>query len=216
MHSYLPRQVFAPLNDCSVVFSDITNGVKATQIQESSSKAVKNTVEKVHKHICGHAPYSNIKLLLIRNNFWNDSAERYLNDAVEQCTGYRRTSLPKSKRKVSISSKSRPINKVVRVNHFFFQELWLLHAMDSVTRCAACCIFPDTKLPTAVLAFESCWIGKFWPPTTVLGYQFWPHTTVHIAFGYDQFRQFLATLDIVFQKIPLGGATRMSLNPNMV
>ena len=130
MHSYLPRQVFAPLNDCSVVFGDITNGVKATQIQKSSSEAVKNTVEKVHKHICGHAPYSNIKLLLIRNNFWNDSAERYLNDAVEQCTGYRRTSLPKSKRKVSISSKSRPFNKVVRVDHFFFQELWLLHAMD--------------------------------------------------------------------------------------
>ena len=35
--------------------------------------------------------------------------------------------------------------------------------------------------------------SKFWPPTTVLG---------DVALGYDEFKQFLTTLDIEFQKIP--------------
>ena len=186
MHSYIPRKTFTPLENRSSSFCGVMTAMQATPIADCSWKMVKHTVDKVHKHVCGHAPYSDIKLLLYRNNFWNDSVERYLNDLVEKCSGCRRTSLPEGTRKFSLSSMSRYFN-VVCVDHFFLHGLCMFHAMDSVTRYSACSIVPDTKLSSAVLAFESCWVNQFWPPTTVVG---------DVAFGHDEFKQFLTTLDI--------------------
>lgn len=39
-------------------------------------KEVKLILDKLHKHVCGHATYSEIKPLLKRNNLWSNEAKK--------------------------------------------------------------------------------------------------------------------------------------------
>lgn len=43
----------------------------AILVEDSSYNLIKKTVGKVHRRVCLHNQYSDIKLLLIRNYFWN-------------------------------------------------------------------------------------------------------------------------------------------------
>ena len=191
MHSYVPRESFRPAPRSS--FTSVLSALHGVSIDECSWQTIKKTVDKVHKHVCGHAPYSDIKLLLVRNSFWNEHVQRYLTDVIENCTACRKTALPKGTRKVSLSSMSRSFNQVVCVDHFYLNGLCLFHAMDSVTRYSGCSIVPDTSLEAAVVAYESCWLCQFWPPSTVLG---------DAAFKRDVFINFLRMNDTEFCPIP--------------
>lgn len=44
---------------------------------------MKAIVEKVHQHVCGHSNYTDMRVLLERNNFWNDQVEKYLSQVLE-------------------------------------------------------------------------------------------------------------------------------------
>ena len=114
MHSYIPKAAFACTEkrhaNVSGMSSGVLSSVSSKPIQECSWTTIKHTIEKVHRHLCGHSPYSDLKLLLIRNNFWNEAVERYLNEIVDKCAGCRHTSLPRGTRKVSLSYLSRSFN----------------------------------------------------------------------------------------------------------
>lgn len=141
MHSYVPITAF--LRACnqdletSSIRKDFVNAMMATPLKECSWKTIKHIVDKVHRHVCGHSPYSDIKLLLIRNEFWNETVERYLSEIVEKCSGCRHMSLLVGTRKVSLSSMSRSFNELVCVDHFYLNDICVLHVMDSVTRYSA-------------------------------------------------------------------------------
>lgn len=57
-----------------------------------------------------------------------------------------------------------------------------------------------------ILAFESGWMGQFWPPSAVLG---------DPEFNYSTFRNYLNVIDTKFKLIPLDSTTRMCLDHNM-
>lgn len=45
---------------------------------------IKSIVDKVQKHVCGHASFSNVKIMLEPNGVWNDFLERYLSQTFEK------------------------------------------------------------------------------------------------------------------------------------
>ena len=56
---------------------------------------VKKIIDKVHKHACGHANLSYIRILLQRNNMWSAEVEKYLNHGISSCTDCAKTYEPK-------------------------------------------------------------------------------------------------------------------------
>lgn len=175
------------------------------RVEDCSWETVKKKVDKVHKHVCGHAPYYDIKMMLMRNNFWNDSFETYLNETVEKCTACGKTSQPRGSRKVSLSSMSREFNDVVCVDHLLLNEVCVFHGMDTVTRYPSCAVVPDTSLSAAVIEFDACWLGQFSPPATVYG---------DTAFDRDEFKTYLGLQNVALCPIPPRRHS-MCLNPSM-
>ena len=60
----------------------------ATGIIEESTNVrpwaeLNKIVDKVHKHVCGHARLNDIKILLKRNSMWAGEVERYLNRVID-------------------------------------------------------------------------------------------------------------------------------------
>lgn len=76
--------------------------------------------------------------------------------------------------------------------HFYLNKVCLFHAMDSATRYLDCSIVQNTSLELAVLAFDSCWLGKFWPPAATLG---------DSAFNKLEFTGNLLSLNISFRPV---------------
>lgn len=109
-------------------------------------KELKRIVDKVHRHVCGHADISDIKLLLSRNNLLTKDTEEYLHFIVSRCSGCRSTANPKSSRKVSISSLNRDFNEFVCVDHLFLDEICIFHAMDAKTRYSAGLVCENTSM----------------------------------------------------------------------
>lgn len=38
----------------------------------------KAIIDKVHRHICGHSNYTDMKIFLERNGFWDESVPQYV------------------------------------------------------------------------------------------------------------------------------------------
>lgn len=130
---------------------------------------IRKTADKVHRHVCGHASFSDTKSLLSRDVVQDQRVERFLTALFDMCQSCRSIALPKASRKVSLSSISREFNEVVCVDHFYLNDLYLFPAIDSVTTYSAFLFVSDTSLDHAVFAIEACWLSQYWPPTAVLG-----------------------------------------------
>ena len=55
---------------------------------------LKKIIDKVHKHVYGHASISDFKILLERNNLRNEEVEKYLNRGIKSITSCNNTSEP--------------------------------------------------------------------------------------------------------------------------
>ena len=99
---------------------------------------------------------------------------------------------------------NRSLNDVVMVDHFYLDQLRVFHAMDSYSRFSADYVVPDASLESAVVAFESVWIGQFWPPDAVQGDQ---------AFTGETFQQYLKSHGISFRPVPSRRHHKNTLEP---
>lgn len=61
---------------------------------------IEHRADKVHRHICGHSPFSDNELLLIRNKFWTEAVELHPQETPVKCPECRHTFRPNSMRKV--------------------------------------------------------------------------------------------------------------------
>lgn len=75
-------------------------------------------VDKVHNHVCGHAVFTYKKLLLERNDFWNDTVASYVSELLQDFTAFRATAEPQPHLKVSISYLRKVFNEIVFIDHF--------------------------------------------------------------------------------------------------
>lgn len=129
--------------------------------------SVGKLVDSVHRHVCGHSSYADIRMLFIRNKLWSNEVQRYLSHIVSTCTSCKASSTPPPNRRVSLMSLKRQLNEVVCIDHMHLDSVTLFHAMDSAMRLSYAHVVSSAGLSEAVVAFESCWLQQFWPPSAV-------------------------------------------------
>lgn len=132
-----------------------------TAVEVRPWKQIKSIIGKVHRHVCGHSDYTEIKVLLQRNNVRDIQAEKYLHEVLETCASFRTTSLPNPAQKVTLSSLSREFDSVVCVDHMFLEYSCAFHTMDSKTRYSVGAIVESSNMMQDVEVFESIWISEF-------------------------------------------------------
>eukprot|EP00171_Calliarthron_tuberculosum_P022021 IDg22021t1 len=195
-HSYLPYKIFiaqfnGTRNPNTAMFCATAKFKQSKNTELWSTK--KKVIDKVHRHVCGHSSFNDIKILLERNGMWCSSVQKYLCSVLETCSYCKTTSEPKPSRKVSLSSMSRTFNKVVCIDHLFLRENRVFHAMDSTTRYSAGTDVQDMSMLASIVAFESQWISQFWIPETVLADK---------AFDNDMFKSFTSKYGIKLKILP--------------
>lgn len=195
--SYIPLDCFIASRNSESTLSCLS----AVTTHDMPWKDVKKVIDKVHKHVCGHATLTDYKLLLERNGLWNETIASYIAKTMEECTACRCTSPPMPSRKVSISSLSKSFNEVLCVDHFNLDDVLMAHFMDLISRYSAAYIVSSTNLYDAVLGFEAAWVGQFWYPDSIQADK---------AFQVGDFKQYADKLDIQIRPVPPG---RHSKNP---
>lgn len=121
-------------------------------------------MDKVHKHVCGHGSYSDIKVLLERNDMWSADVMKYICRTMESCARFLHTAQRKHARNVFIRSLNRQFNSVVYIDHVHLGNMFLFHLMDSFSRYSVGSVVKDTKIVTAIEVMEGHWISQFWAP----------------------------------------------------
>ena len=111
--SYLPLDRFT----ISRTHGSILSCLSAVTLDARTWSDVKKIIDKVHKHVCGHASFTDYKLLLERNGLWNDLISSYIGEIVTNCTACRSSAVPQPNCKVSISSLSKEFNEVLCIDH---------------------------------------------------------------------------------------------------
>jgi len=193
-HSYLPWDIFCSKSRKDMpIISTFYCASARIEGQNDSWASIKKIVDKVHKHICGHSNYTDIKLLLERNSLWSSDAEKYLVGILNECSACDTTAMPKPARKVSLSSMSRSFNDVVCIDHLFLDEYKVFHAMCSSTRYSVGSHVPDTNMENSIACLEAHWISQFWPPNEIL---------YDPAFENSLFKSYVELYDIATRPIP--------------
>lgn len=103
--SYIPIDRFTQIRNESSL-----SALSSMPVQNMSWNDTKHLIEKVHKHVCGHASFSDFKMLMERNNIWNYSVEDYVCQLINNCRSCKKSALPSPYRKVSISIHSKELN----------------------------------------------------------------------------------------------------------
>lgn len=130
-HCYVPYEIFCAQS--SLERANMATMFCATAQLDSGEKIRpwKELIDKVNKHVCGHSNYSDMRVLLKRNNLWNEQVEKYLPQVLESCPICDTTARPKSARKFSLSSMSREFNKIVSIHHLFLGDNTVFHIIDT-------------------------------------------------------------------------------------
>lgn len=98
----------------------------------------------------------------------NEAVKNYVKHITNNCSSCRATATPQPSRMVSISSRSKTLNSILCVDHFYFDKTRLFHVMDLTPRYSAAFCVSNATMNEAVLALESCWMNQFWIPDSIL------------------------------------------------
>ena len=152
LHSYVPYATFSRAVP-EKHHSASLNALCASSAHNTGIRPwneVKRIIDKVHKHICGHASFSDIRTLLERNDMWSKEVEKYISSTVETCHGCRATSFPNPSRKVSLTSLHHNFNDIVCIDHFHLEGLRIFHIMDAWVRYSVGHVVNDATIKSAI------------------------------------------------------------------
>lgn len=96
--------------------------------------SIRGIVDRVHSHACGRELYSDIRIILLINNIWNEDVQHYWENLSEKCTKLKASSTPSSHRFVSLSSLNTEFIDVVYIEHFFLDSRTIFHITDVSSR----------------------------------------------------------------------------------
>lgn len=147
----------------------------------------------MHKHVCGYANCTDYTLLLERNDLCNEAAAAYVAQSIENCTACRTTVAPQPSKKVSISSLNKHFNEIVCIDHFYLDEMRLMHCMALASRYSLAVGYASTK--DAFHAFEGTRASQFWYPDAV---------QIDKAFQVSCFKTHMDRLGIAIRPVPPG------------
>lgn len=114
---------------------------------------VNNIIDKVHKHVCGHASFSEVKLLLHAKKLWNHATED-VTKLGTYCQTCRSTSYHQPSRLMSISSLSINTNEILCIDQFYLDIVGLFHFMDIATRFSVALVVERANMDKAVQAIK--------------------------------------------------------------
>ena len=196
-HSYAPSYIFLDrkISNCSTFDAKL---LCATGIIKESTNVhpwseLKKTIDKFHKHVCGHASLNDIKILLQRNSMWTDEVEKYLNRVINSCSDCAKTYKVMKARKVSLNSVNRLFNETICIDHCHLGNIRMFHIIDASGRYSTETAVPDTGMEAAVEFLDSHWISPFWAPSSIQFDQ---------AFDNKEFKRFPSLHDINARPIP--------------
>lgn len=92
--------------------------MKAAAISEKPCFEIKKFIDKVHRHVDGHASFTYFKLILERNVIWSKIVIQCIEQMINECQNCKSSAPPEPSCKVSISSMSKNINEIVYFDHF--------------------------------------------------------------------------------------------------
>ena len=100
MHSFLPSFKFVADERLSSLACYLADSRPRTWTENMK------IVDKVHKNVCGHSNFNDIRTLLERNGLLIDDCDKYLANFLERCTACRAVQKPTGMRTVSLSALS--------------------------------------------------------------------------------------------------------------
>lgn len=59
--------------------------LNANTVSDIQWHEVKKIIDRVHKHICGHANRTDFQIILKRNNIWNNEIQGYVSKLIQDC-----------------------------------------------------------------------------------------------------------------------------------
>lgn len=186
--SYLPMTSFLT-NKCEKTISCLN----ANALVGRPWKEIQKVIDKVHKHVFGHASFTDFRILLERNGIWNESIQDYVKNIIDSCRYCKHSAPPEPPRKVSISSLSKQINDVLCIDHFYLDDMCLIHFMDLTTRFSMDLIVQSTATSEVIMALETTWIPSFSYPDRIRG---------DSAFTRNEFKEYLSEIGSSFDLVP--------------
>lgn len=133
---------------------NLHSGVAFSYAQVYPWSNIKKLIDHVHRHVCEHPEYGDIKALFERNKLWSLETEKYLKQSIARYRNCRSASLSQPSRKVSFNSPNRHFNNAVCLDHMFLGDHCILHIIDTKTRYSAGIISSDTSLANATYALQ--------------------------------------------------------------
>eukprot|EP00171_Calliarthron_tuberculosum_P000101 IDg101t1 len=159
MHCFVPLFTFGVCaNSAEMYCATVSFASKATN---RSWPELKSIIDKVHKHVCGHASYNDIRILLERNDLWNEDVRKYLQSSIDLCPCCKVCEKPKAARQVSLYDIDGEFNDRVCMDHMFLDDLIVLHIMDSKTRFSCGSSVKSKSIEDAIECFELLWVSQF-------------------------------------------------------
>lgn len=170
-HIYFPKQTLCPTKILSSHSREITNIMKSLSARSANLKwpEKQKIIDKVHKHVCGHSTYADMKIVLQKNKLWDEQCGRYLKTKTESCEHCILFRPPEGSRKVSLGSLSRNFNDITCIDHLFLDQLAVCHSMDSVTRYSAGAVVDWPNMENLITVLDAHCISPFWSPNSIVG-----------------------------------------------
>lgn len=171
------------------------NSLKASRskLDVTNWPSIRRIVDRGHKHVCGHATYSDMRALSDCNKLWNNQTQHYLSQAVSNCQHCKSASTPPPNRRVSLLSLNLEFKDIVFLDHFYLNSVTVLHCMDVATSFSAGAVVTSTNLETSIYNIELLWIAQFWPSSSLQADE---------AFHDPIFKSFLEIYDIELRPFP--------------
>lgn len=119
---------------------------------------VKETANKIHCHVCGNAPFTDMRLYLERSDLQCEALADYLHHCIEPFTSCRASDPPHFSRKVPVFSPTRNFHETVCVSQSYLEEPRLIPHMKSDTRFSVPQAVISTVGYEAVFRFVGCWL----------------------------------------------------------
>lgn len=154
---------------------------------------IKALVDKVHKHVCGHASLRDMKILLERNDIWSYDVRAYLHQTISVRHQCRVTDEPKGMRKVSLHDLSSTFKNRVCVDHLFLDSHALIHFMDTSTRLSHGTVVQTRSFAEAIEFFELVLVSQYGYSKSILADQ---------AFNTDEFTEYANSVGMKLLPVP--------------
>lgn len=139
----------------NMCFDNTLKGLTVSPTYDNWSN-IHRVVDKVHKHVCGHFTYSDMKTLPQCTNLWNDQTQNYLSNVISNCPACKASATPPLNRRLSLASLNREFNHVVCMYHMFLNDVTVFHMMDVATRLSVGAVVDSTSMENEFIKWKTC------------------------------------------------------------